>query len=370
MFFFIVTWRNLIPGILLLFVSTAVCGDVLDSRHGTVEDGKQRLSFEGGLTTTWQHADSAGIGDEMLGSLDLVATMPKGGGLWTLYVEGSTTPLPAGVSSIHPAPNSDAGTALDTQNRGRLQVSELHYAHPLDAGRITVGLLNPTGFLDTSKVANNETSQFLSATLVNNPTIEFPDYTLGAAYHYDADRWSPGVTLLLSDAHGLAGNSGSYSDLFTLGRSNRDLFLATELYWQPPSLTLRLGSWYSSTRHDYRGRTNNNCGIYSVIDGYQGWLHWNLRGGVANRKVAKTATFIAIATETVLHDTIVGVGFAHNGAGENGNGINQAEGYTRMELSNSVHLTTALQWIDRVEKTDKSLTNNTLIASLRAEIQF
>ena len=50
-----------------------------------------------------------------------------GNGEWTLYVEGSTTPHSDGVSNLLPDTNADAGTALDGDGKGRLQVSVLHY---------------------------------------------------------------------------------------------------------------------------------------------------------------------------------------------------------------------------------------------------
>lgn len=90
--------------------------------------------------------------------------------------------------------NGDAGSALNGNGDGRLQISELRYALPVrDFGTLSFGLLDPTAFLDTtshanptagpdfSGIANDETTQFLGNSFVNNPVVEFPDYTLGAA---------------------------------------------------------------------------------------------------------------------------------------------------------------------------------------------
>ncbi|MBA1333320.1 hypothetical protein QQ73_20495, partial [Candidatus Endoriftia persephone str. Guaymas] len=94
---------------------------------------------------------------------------------------------------------------------------ELHYAISLASGELVAGLIDASSFLDASEVANDETAQFLGAGFVNNPTIEFPDYSLGAVWHYDATVDHPGLTLLLSSSHGLADNDGKYDQLFDLG---------------------------------------------------------------------------------------------------------------------------------------------------------
>ncbi|MFH1717361.1 MAG: carbohydrate porin, partial [Planctomycetota bacterium] len=54
-----------------------------------------------------------------------------------------------------------------------------------------------------SAFANDETSQFLNGALVNNPTIPFPDYALGAAVFYNPIDWwyvSAGVVDAQNDA--------------------------------------------------------------------------------------------------------------------------------------------------------------------------
>jgi hypothetical protein len=98
-----------------------------------------------------------------------------------LYVEGNTTPFHDGVSRRIPEANTDAGTALNRSGEGRIQVSELRLIWPIFQGsHVHLGLLDATGFLDVSQIANDENLFFLGGPFVNNPTIEFPDYALGA----------------------------------------------------------------------------------------------------------------------------------------------------------------------------------------------
>ena len=63
-----------------------------------------------------------------------------------------------------------------------MSVSEAWYEHRSDdeTGAFTMGKLDLTNYFDGNAVANDETTQFLSSGLVNNITIEFPDYGAGA----------------------------------------------------------------------------------------------------------------------------------------------------------------------------------------------
>ncbi len=329
----------------VLFSGMAV-GDPPDVRHGSVPDGRQVLSFEGGLVMTWQHAGAVrAANDELLASLDLVATLPKGNGVWTLYVEGDVTPSPAGSSTLDPVVNADAGTALDGEGAGRLQVSGLHYSHPVGEGSVTFGLLDPARFLDASEVANDETRQFLAAALVNNPTIGLPDYTLGAAYHYDAEQWSPGITLLFADGAGLAGGKGSYAELFSL---QGGLFSALELYWQPAPLTMRLGGWHRTLP---MSGTNGGerRGFYALAEGELEGLRWNLRGGIAGGVEVQTDSYVAVATALPFGDVTVGAGWAYLDR-KGGTPVEQVECYVRADVGEALQLTADLQWLEQAER--------------------
>ena len=76
-------------------------------------------------------------------------------------------------------------------NQGPL-IKELYYQGPVfnDALTIMIGKIDFTGIFDSSAYADDECSQFLNAAFVDNPTIPFPDYSLGVVLTYDlTDSW-------------------------------------------------------------------------------------------------------------------------------------------------------------------------------------
>ena len=334
-----------------LLALQSASADQPDTRHGAVEDGGTTLSFEGGFTATWQHARAGHIDDEAAASLDLVATLPMGGGIWTLYVEGSTTPAANGVTAWLPEANADVGTALDGDGRGRLQVSVFHYTHPLQGGQITAGLLDPTGFLDRSEVANDETRQFLGASFVNDRVIEFPDYHLALAWHRDATSKQPGFTLLLGSSHGLTDNSGSYGGLVHPMDRGKGVFAAAEGYGYLGSAIWRLGIWTNTADHprlEDPQREGINRGIYGVMDGALGQTRWNLRLGWTDPRISTASTFIALTLKRNLGIATVGLGVARTGVSPekpDGASMLQAEFYARFETPWGVEISPDLQWL-------------------------
>ena len=69
---------------------------------------------------------------------------------------------------------------------------ELYYEGPIfdDRLAIMIGKIDFTGVFDASAYADDECSQFLNAALVDDPTIPFPDYSLGAVLTYHlTDSW-------------------------------------------------------------------------------------------------------------------------------------------------------------------------------------
>ena len=336
---------------LTLLFSGLVRADQPDTRHGAVEDGWTAFSFEGGLTLTGQHARNPEIRDEAGLSLDLVATLPMGGGVWTVYVEGSTTPRGEGVTDQLPEVNADMGTALDGDGRGRLQLSVLHYTHSLTGGAITLGLLDDAGFIDRSEVANDETRQFMGAEFVNNPTIALPDYNLAAAWHYDATDPFPGLTLLLGSSHGLGDSDGRYTNLVRPYQDGKGIFAAAEGYGHFRQMLWRLGAWINSAdypRLDDETAAGSNYGLYLNVDGDQRSVRWNLRLGWANPRVSEASIFAAGALEYSPGAATLGLGVAWTGASpdlEAGADRVHLECYARFDVLPGLEITPDLQWV-------------------------
>lgn len=325
----------------------------IETRHGAVSMPTQPVAVEGGLTAVFQAAADKHIDSELTTSFDLVTILPRGNGKWVLYVEGNTSPRADGVSSLLGEANADAGSALDRDGNGRLQVSELHYFQPLADGLLVSGLVDVTTTLDSSEVANDETHQFLSAPLVNNPSIEFPDYSLGVVYNRETgpDR---GYSLVLTSSHGLGDNpDASYAQLVDITAEGKGVFAAAEGQWPLAAIQLHLGAWLNSADHarlDGKPGSEHNYGLYLGADGRLGDILWNLRAGLANEQVSPTSRFLSAAVERPLAGATLGLGIAYSGLSPQDTTPQQddqlqAEAYLRFAPRDDVSLTPAMQWL-------------------------
>lgn len=326
----------------------------IETRHGSVTMPEQLIAVEGGFTTVFQAALDKHVLPELVASFDLVTALPAGRGKWVIYIEGNTSPREGGVSSLLPEANTDAGTALDRDRNGRLQVSELHYFYPIGNNALLVtGLLDLTSTLDSSEVANDETAQFLSGPLVNNPTIDFPDYSLGMVYNRETgvDR---GYSLALTSSHGLADNANaSYAQLVDIGADGRGVFAAGEVQWPAVGSKLHAGIWLNSAGHaKLKGQagTEHNYGVYLVADHpvASGW--WSLRAGLANERTSPAGRFLSLALQQPLADAILGLGIAYTGlsgqdTSQHHDDMLQAECYLRFAMYDNISITPALQWL-------------------------
>ena len=335
--------------------SQPLLADEPPSRFGTVVETHNGAKVESGMTATVQHATDNAIKDEALASFDLVSSIPYGAGEWFIYVEGNTSPKSNGVASILGEANADAGSALDRDGKGRFQVSEFYYSYPVNGNPLNIGLLDPAGVLDASDVANDETTQFLGASFVNNPTIAMPHYTLGASYQREAKDRQPGYSLLVTGSHGLADNpDASYSQLVDVSAEGQGVFLGGEAHWLLAQSIWRVGAWVNSAEFDYldgSGNTGDNYGVYLSTDYTLGERYKvNLRAGLANSDVSKAANFIGLALETRFTGRTTGIGIARTGVSSKAAaGLDdtlQAEVYMRFEVNEQFQLTPSVQWIE------------------------
>lgn len=311
------------------------------------------LTSEAGVLATWQSASDDRVHDELQGSADLVVAMPVGNGVLAAHVEASTTPVTDGVSSLIGEANGDAGSALDADGKGRVQLSEFHYTLPAGAGELSLGLIDTAGPLDNSDVANDANSQFLAAGLGNNATIAFPDYTLGAFYRLPLGDNGSGVTLLVAGSQGLGDSADAgYGALFDLGESGRGAFVAAE--WQQVLGwgAARLGAWTSTADHDsVDGSAGGlaNYGLYLSADTRLGDVALNVRLGAAREDVSEAARFASVAAELPLADRLsLGAGVAWTGVSADkagGEDSVQSELYLRWEPVANLQLSPSVQYI-------------------------
>lgn len=316
-------------------------------------------SLSASLTGTFQAAsDSRAKSEGVLRPEIFVALpVPGIGGTLHAHVEANTTPRKDGVSAFIGEANANAGTALNSRDHGRLQISEFYYEFGDEALSAAIGLIDVKAFLDTSAIANNERSQFLSATLVNNATIEFPDYTLGAAAVAGGEGMRPSLTIVAASSHGLGDNAKrAYPELFRMGNSGKGVFAAAELGWSVPALgqdgALRAGAWTNTADHSSlngASTTERNAGLYGVADGRIAETGWNLRAGLADQDVSAAAWFVGGALEHPFGPVTAGLGLTHTGvsdkAGAGTGNMTQAELYVKYDFSEQVHLTPSLEWV-------------------------
>ena len=148
-------------------------------------------STSGGLTAIVQSARDGDVDSEVSGSVDLFVERTTASGTWLLYIEGSTTPDASGISSIYPTANADAGSVLNRDGDGGLQVSEFHYTYNFgDAHHLMIGLVNPSAWLDRSRITNDENHFFINGSFKNNSTIEFPNAVASTSCNWMASHWT------------------------------------------------------------------------------------------------------------------------------------------------------------------------------------
>lgn len=252
----------------------------------------------GNVVITHQTMNESHIQNESAASGDLVLKRQYGSGSWLAHIEASSTPRSNGVSAVLPEANADVGSALDEDNGGCVQLSEFYYTHLFSADRtISAGLLDVSGFFEQSRLASDETTQFLGAFFVGNPTIEFPDYTLGIVYEAGP---SHGVVLraAVASSNGLADNpERSYSQLLTV-EDGEGVFGIASASWEAKSWLLRAGAWLNTADHQTLDMTSDNKANYGayVLAGYKQDQHSaNIRFGMANPDVSQSAAFASAA---------------------------------------------------------------------------
>ncbi|MFQ5355078.1 MAG: carbohydrate porin [Mariprofundaceae bacterium] len=286
--------------------------------------GEDGVSIEGGATVVGQRLSkqNADIDKPVTGSADLVLDVDFGAFTMHSYFEASTTP-DIGPSSLVAGINADAGTALTASGRGRIQLSELSIETDVGALNANIGVMDLTVFADATSTSNDEGSQFLADSLVNNPTIAFPDYTPALVFNYgnvDALQW----TLMAANAYGLGDNaSANYRGLFNFGKNDagldKGLFVLAEVRapGERHEMLTSLGGWYRSSeldRLDGLGTQRHSFGFYANVDGVLNDTAWSARLGWNDGRSDITDGVDIFASGSIEHpfgNSALGIGVAY-----------------------------------------------------------
>jgi len=107
-----------------------------------------------------------------------------------------------------------------TDHSSHLDLCTLYYEHYLMDKRVTItgGKLDPTCYLDTNVIANDETTNFLSRAFRNNSTIEFPTsiYGYGLRTNIAPTEW---ISFDLGSVEGDSDWQESFDSLFNWGQA-------------------------------------------------------------------------------------------------------------------------------------------------------
>lgn len=304
------------------------------------------------LNVVGQTTSEDSVRSELVASLDLFTDVRLGPVVVHLYVEGNTTPRTRAVSRRIPFANMDAGTALGSDGNGRVQLSELRLGWRVhDRAVLHAGLMDLTGFLDVSRIANDENLFFLGQPFVNNPTIVFPDYTLGTALLVGIPDVPNGqIALAAAASHGIADTpEASYSQLFDIDAPDRGAFLAGRFRWEGELWEGAVGGWTSSGRRtaDLSLRPLPDVGLFSVVGASMGPHSLNARLGVATGDEG-SETFLGLTYLSTIGENAVGFGAARAPAlpsrvGRHGGHL---EAFLRRRVAELVYVTSSIQRIE------------------------
>lgn len=351
-----------------------------------------QANAHGGLSTHQHKGRYSGSYDVGV-SLDMARLSNRLSGQFFMHGEGGWTDS-GGIDSH--SVGSVFGVNADAIGNRSLDVVEAFYTNTFLTSGLTfhMGKIDFTGFYDTSAYANDETSQFLNSALVNNPTIPFPDYSLGVIVAWDiATNWS--FMAGIADAQAVGKTTGHRTTFH-----GEDYFFSifelacmtfVNSHNGPLNGTIRVGLWndpqpksHSDSTHTQR----DDWGYYisadhmlthenEDVDDPQG-LGVFLRYGHSNDQKNDIAQFISLGLHYQgLLDTrdrdVFGLGLAQgtfsNHAAQTYTQDHEriTELYYKAVLCDHFHVTPTLQYINNPGGIQ---TSDSLVAGIRGQLDF
>lgn len=233
---------------------------------------------KGGLSTDSRQGEFAGSYDLEV-TLDLQRMLGMDGILF-LHGEGGWTDS-EGIDGV--SVGSAFGVNADAIGNRSMDIVEFYYETAFwdNAFQLRIGKLDMTGgfecrgcpvSFDGNMYANDEATQFLNGALVNNPTIPFPDYGLGAIIHWNpVEDWylSVGVADAQADGRETGFNTAFHDEAFFVYMAETGV--TPHLHSDKGILpgAYRLGVWYDpqpKANSDASKEYRDDTGLYVSCD--------------------------------------------------------------------------------------------------------
>jgi hypothetical protein len=302
---------------------------LLASSHALAEHREDTMpSLAVGTTGTAASIDEDGS-DTGHFNFEIELAVPAGAGSFSLLLEAGAGP-PEPVSCA--APTAEGIRTFAASSR-EVRVVEFSYQLSHSTGDWAIGFQEARGIIDTSRVANDDKSQFLGRAFVNNPTISLPDSALGLSWQRATQ----------TGRHGIGATATRY------GHSGA--FLAAESWWHLDRAIARIGAWRGKAGiacDEHTQESSHGHGLYAGIDGQASMLQWNLRAGWG-RHSEVPVSFVGLAIEMPLSGGTLGLalGQGYVAAHEEAARERHAEMYYRYSLPGGLTILPGLQLSDR-----------------------
>ncbi|MCE5185179.1 MAG: carbohydrate porin [Planctomycetaceae bacterium] len=360
-----------------------------------------QINTQGGLSTHRRQGRSTGSYDIELNA-DLQRLLGIDNAVLYMHTESTWPGRDIDQTSV----GSYFGVNGDFYPRNSFSIIELWYEQSFldDTLRFRVGKLDMTGgfecrgcpvSFDGNAYANDENTQFLNSALINNPTIPFPDYGLGAIIYWQpVEYWyiSAGAADAQADRRETGFNTAFHDEDYFLTMAETGITPRFFCDNGPLQGAYRFGMWYdpqpkvhSDSNRLYRDDTGFYLSFDQAItkensspDDTQG-LGTFFRYGYAHGRANDVVNFYSAGLQYQglfegRDDDVLAVGFAHGSFSDRAD-ITFSEDYESvLETYYSIMLTRwmivspSLQYV--TNPGGDNFVDDALIAGIRAHIAF
>ena len=229
-----------------------------------------QANVKGGISTHARRGRHSGSYDLEM-SADLQRLLGFESGSLFLHLEGGW-PDTEGIDE--PSIGSYFGVNADAIGNDAILVKQLFYEGPIFSDNLTlmIGKIDFTGVFDATAYADDECTQFLNATFVDDPTIPFPEYSLGIVLTYDlTDSWyiMGGIADAEADGRETGFNTTFNGDDYFLYIFETGVTPQLDSVKGPLQGAYRVGFWTDPQPKAHSGTSNtyrNDVGFYLSFD--------------------------------------------------------------------------------------------------------